>query len=251
MSSSKEFATLWNTAVNKTISNILETENNNFIDAVRTFLLMPNKVSDDFEEFKTELIIELAKREDQLLLDFPQITEDKYRITLDSITRTIVRYVFNANPAKGLDKTDIGYETIEAIKDLDFSFPTLNLLENTKDHINYIERKIASEKSKMKNVEPNKIPTSIKQHKRIKVNLSVPQLAYLFKLLSDSKPDIFDIESKNELYQFISENFTTKAKDEKEISIKSLRNLFSDTDKKVADFWIEHLKKMLEQARKL
>jgi len=86
--------------------------------------------------------------------------------------------------------------------------------------------------------------------KHLKTNLSVPQLAYLFKMLMDSKPDIFDVKTNKELYQFIEANFTTKGKDEGP-SVASLNNLYSDVDKEVASFWADRLRKMLEDARKV
>lgn len=84
---------------------------------------------------------------------------------------------------------------------------------------------------------------------KIKVNLSVPQLAYLFRLLYEVKPDIFPGLSKADLYRFIAANFTTKGKGDTEISIDSLNNHFCTPEKKTAAFWIEYLKKMLTQSR--
>lgn len=86
---------------------------------------------------------------------------------------------------------------------------------------------------------------------KLKVNITVPQLAYLFKMLNDVKPEIFDIEAKTELSNFIAANFITKATEKEGIKTKSVYNLFSDTDKKVANYWVDILKKMLEDARKV
>jgi hypothetical protein len=44
----------------------------------------------------------------------------------------------------------------------------------------------------------------------IKTNLSVGDLALLFRMLFELKPDIFDVKTKAELFRFISSNFTTK-----------------------------------------
>lgn len=87
---------------------------------------------------------------------------------------------------------------------------------------------------------------------KLKLNLTIPQIAFLFRLLNDCKPGIFDVKSQTELYRFISANLTTEEKGEKDISTNRLSNLFTtkDTDKNVIGFWIKHLKSMLEQARK-
>ena len=89
-----------------------------------------------------------------------------------------------------------------------------------------------------------------KENPKLKTNLSVPQLSYLFKMLMDSKPDIFDVKSKAEVYRFINANFTTIGKDEGP-TVASLNNLYSNVDKDVANFWGIHLKKMVENARKI
>jgi hypothetical protein len=86
---------------------------------------------------------------------------------------------------------------------------------------------------------------------KLKVNISVPQLAYLFKMLNDIKPAIFDIETKTELSNFIAANFITKATKKEGIKAKSVYNHFSNTEKKVANDWIVILKKMLESSRKV
>ncbi len=95
------------------------------------------------------------------------------------------------------------------------------------------------------------LPPQQKEQK-LKLNLTIPQITFLFRLLNDSKPDVFNVKSNAELYRFISASFTTEEKGDKDISTNRLSNLFTtkDTDKSVIDFWIKHLKNMLEQARK-
>ncbi len=89
------------------------------------------------------------------------------------------------------------------------------------------------------------------QNPKLKLNITVPQLVYLFKMLHDIKPQIFDIETKTELSNFIAANFITKATKTNGISPDSVYNLFSSTEKKDANFWVDMLKKMLEDARKV
>ncbi len=69
------------------------------------------------------------------------------------------------------------------------------------------------------------------QSQKLQVNITVPQLVYLFKMLNDIKPQIFDIDTKTELSNFISANFVTKATKKDGISPDSAYNLLTDTDK--------------------
>lgn len=86
---------------------------------------------------------------------------------------------------------------------------------------------------------------------KLKTNLTVPQLAYLFKMLMDINPPIFDTKTKKEVYEFIEANFTTKGKEDSGPTVAKLNNLYSDVDKATAMFWATKLKKMLEDARKI
>jgi len=83
---------------------------------------------------------------------------------------------------------------------------------------------------------------------KLKTNLSVPQLALLFKELHKLKPNIFDIKTNTELYQFISESFITK-QSSGDISTKSIKNKFEDPDQKTIDFWADKFRKMLTNVR--
>lgn len=89
------------------------------------------------------------------------------------------------------------------------------------------------------------------KNNRIKTNLSVPQVAMLFKMLNDLKPDIFDIKAEADLHRFISANFITKKSGDDGISIDKLRQLFNQPDTKAAEFWAEKLSAMATQARKI
>ncbi|MBC7747167.1 MAG: hypothetical protein H7Z76_01065 [Methylotenera sp.] len=113
-----------------------------------------------------------------------------------------------------------------------------------------------SEQIKLRNTNPivltksTQIPSGASLPK-LKTNLTVPQLAYLFKLLNDLNPNIFDLNDKTDLSDFIANNFITKATQKNGISSKSVYNLFSDVDKSTANFWAEKLPKMLQDARKI
>jgi hypothetical protein len=85
---------------------------------------------------------------------------------------------------------------------------------------------------------------------RIKTNLSVPQLAFLFKMLKDLKPDIFDIKVEADLHRFISANFITKKSGDDGISTEKLRQLFNQPDPKAAAFWEKHFSTLNTEVRK-
>ena len=98
----------------------------------------------------------------------------------------------------------------------------------------------------LQQLQPEPIP-----HKKLKVNITVPQLTFLFKMLNDLNPAIFDIAAKTELSNFIADNFITKAPEKDGIKSGSVYNLLTDTDKKTAIFWSEKLVKMLQEARQV
>ncbi len=88
------------------------------------------------------------------------------------------------------------------------------------------------------------------QNIKMKMNLTVPQLAYCFKMLADINPSIFDIQTKKELYQFIEANFLTTGKQDAGPTVAKLNNLNSAVDPSVIKFWKPILLKMLENLRK-
>lgn len=84
---------------------------------------------------------------------------------------------------------------------------------------------------------------------RIKTNLSVPQLAFLFKALKELNPEIFDIKAEAELHRFISANFITKKSGDDGISTEKLRQLFNQPDSKAAEFWFEKFSTLFNYAK--
>lgn len=85
---------------------------------------------------------------------------------------------------------------------------------------------------------------------KLKTDLSVPQLALLFKMLNDLKPNIFEVKSEAELLRFISANFETKKSKEDGISTDKLRILFNQPDSKAADFWEKHFYTLIAEIKK-
>lgn len=111
------------------------------------------------------------------------------------------------------------------------------------------KRIILNEIKKHDKVEENNTVTST--NRKLKTNLSVPELALLFKLLKDLKPNIFDIKSEAELHRFISTNFETKRTGDKDISTQKLRSQFNQPESKSAEFWEEKLRLMLADVKKI
>lgn len=111
------------------------------------------------------------------------------------------------------------------------------------------KRIILNEIKKHDKVEENNTVTST--NPKLKTNLSVPELALLFKLLKDLKPNIFDIKSEAELHRFISANFETKKTGDKDISRQKLRNLFNQPDAKAAEFWEANIRLLQADVKKL
>jgi hypothetical protein len=110
---------------------------------------------------------------------------------------------------------------------------------------------IKAELAKHNKVQVGENDSSSKSDK-LKVNLSVPQLALLFKMINDLKPTVFNLKSEAELHRFISANFQTKQSDpEKGISTQKLRNEFNSPDYKAIEFWEKHLRTMQAEIKKL
>ena len=90
--------------------------------------------------------------------------------------------------------------------------------------------------------------------KKIVVDLSVPKLVYLFKMIYEIEPSIFDKGvKKTDLARLIVSNFTTPGKQGKDIGYNSVENMLSKdgTDKDVAQFWVKKLEEMLKAAKKV
>lgn len=83
--------------------------------------------------------------------------------------------------------------------------------------------------------------------KKLKTNLSVSQLAYLFKLLNEMR--LLNVESQNEICEFLADSFSTKQSTK--LSVKNLENTFSNTDKPTAIYWEGKLKEMKSKASKI
>jgi hypothetical protein len=145
------------------------------------------------------------------------------------------------NQIENRKKLNISSEPSIDIEALMFPFEFYSLYE--------FKRIILNEIKKHDKVEDNNTVTS--NNPKLKSNLSVPELALLFKLLKDLKPNIFDIKSEAELHRFISTNFETKRTGDKDISTQKLRSQFNQPESKAAEFWEEKLRLMLADVKKI
>lgn len=82
--------------------------------------------------------------------------------------------------------------------------------------------------------------------KKIKTNLSVPQLAYLFKVLKEV--GIITNNENNEIYNVLEQNFSSKQRED--ISINTLKNDFEAPAYATIEFWREKFMLLVQKARK-
>jgi hypothetical protein len=88
-------------------------------------------------------------------------------------------------------------------------------------------------------------PVNLFQDK-IKTNLTVPQIAFLFKCLYEEN-DILEEKNKTALRQSIASCFTSKRREN--ISAESIRKKFNSFDDETILFWIDRLQHMLQFAQ--
>ncbi len=93
----------------------------------------------------------------------------------------------------------------------------------------------------------NGVPQSNSFHDKIRTNLTVPQLSYLFNCLF-AENDILDEKNKTALRRSISSCFTSKRSED--ISAESIRTSLKKLNEKVIDFWIEKWIHMIQLAKK-
>lgn len=72
-----------------------------------------------------------------------------------------------------------------------------------------------------------------KPKNKLKTNLNVKEIAYLFRVLFDE--GIIDAKHKTDVFNFISESFSSKKADD--VSPNSIKNAFDTPDYNAMDFW--------------
>ncbi|MEI6766892.1 MAG: hypothetical protein WCM76_14780 [Bacteroidota bacterium] len=94
---------------------------------------------------------------------------------------------------------------------------------------------------------PNSISETISSaNNKIKVNLTVPELAFLFRVLYDN--GLIEVKNKTDLFKSIAEVFQTKKTDT--ISSNSVKNNFDMPDFKAVDFWYDKLVHLRQTTQK-
>ena len=81
---------------------------------------------------------------------------------------------------------------------------------------------------------------------KLKTNLTVKQIAYLFRALYDE--GIIESKHKTDICNFIAESFSSKQKED--VSANSLRNAFESPDFNAVDFWHEKFTHLMQRAKK-
>ena len=188
-------------------------------------------------------LVEERPNYDTLLSD--EFNEAIYAKASEAITETIEEHNLGSKRLPVIAKEELKLSFLQAKIQVDESVFTLSIPRRIKLVLDFAKAAANANLS-----------VDLKQalegrSQRIKTNLSVPQVALLFKLLNDLKPEIFDIKAEAELHRFISANFITKKSGDDGISIDKLRQLFNQPDSKAAEFWFEKLSTMMAAAKKI
>ena len=126
--------------------------------------------------------------------------------------------------------------------------------ELIKQHQENFDNEIIERKKKMDaNLElvlSSMAKSQTSENPKLKTNLSVPEIAYLFKLLFDLKPDLFNLQTNTELYRWIGATIASKKTGDQDISENTLKKFFTDPDTKAVEFWRDKLRLMLAETNK-
>lgn len=82
--------------------------------------------------------------------------------------------------------------------------------------------------------------------KKLKTNLTVKEIAYLFKALHEE--GIIEAKHKTAIFNFIADSFSSKQQED--ISVKSIKNAFDTPNFHAVDFWQEKFTHFMQKARK-
>lgn len=91
-----------------------------------------------------------------------------------------------------------------------------------------------------------KVDTNSTPDIKIDTTLSVPELAYLFRILTEF--GLIQVDNKTDLFKFIATNFTTKKAGE--VSWKSLKNNFDAPPLRAIETWCENFERMYQTAKR-
>ncbi len=82
--------------------------------------------------------------------------------------------------------------------------------------------------------------------KKIKTDLTVQQLGYLFRIFKEE--GIITSKINQEIYEVVIESFSSKRKED--ISHNTLKNHFESPERDTIDFWRQKFMQLVQKARK-
>lgn len=241
------------------VSQYINKEKHNKTKTLETINVTLESININFP--KQTLTKEDAKRKSNLLLNL-QALENLYFIQLYKIDIEDVDYdklldaeieetVFNESWQKiseSIEEHTMPNKRMNVIdkESKKLSFINYDIIQSEPNYLQSIPRKLYDILTAAKifvnanmSIDFSKLPEG--KTPPIKTNLSVGDLALLFRMLFELRPVIFDIKTKAELFRFISSNFTTKKSKEGEISIDTITKKFNDPETKSKDLWATHL----------
>lgn len=113
--------------------------------------------------------------------------------------------------------------------------------------VDVMDQSLDAYKKRYYGLEPIPNPDqSSKSKKKLKTNLTVKEIAYLFRALHDE--GIIESRQKTDLFNFIAENFSSKQKDE--VSANSIKNAFDTPDVNAVDFWQGKFIHLMQKSKK-
>ena len=98
---------------------------------------------------------------------------------------------------------------------------------------------VQSDKKNLENnPTPNLLPPPKESKQKLKVKLSVPQLAYLFKILNDA--GLLNTDTFKEIHEFISKNFIVSSKGiNEDISSGKISRIWNNFDVRIISYWTD------------
>lgn len=192
----------------------------------------------DIAEIKNDIIeLEdlLLKKFLHGLIETPEVIDEVKKMDGDDFFNAIYREIKTelskiTLPNERIFELETKIEMIREILDDEFA----NVFDSLMSHPRILMNKLQIDLTTIKaNPTIDLIEFDRNRIKPIKLDLSVPQLALMFRLLLENK--LIDAKEKTELYNTISKAFATKASSS--ISQSSLKNKFNAPEIKDYEFW--------------
>jgi len=232
---------------------------NMFVD-LSSYNIYLNKIVSEFEEYinsttqniegayeKINLLNQIRLKIKSSILLFSKLPKSNNAVkkSLPQYARSDTYAIYN----------QLIIESFHQSKDVQFS-PSLIDFQDLQHSIAkgahvFIKTKLwmLEESMALKNDEPKTVSGTDPQnifHDKIKTNLTVPQISFLFRCLLEEN-DILEEKNKTALRQSIASCFTSKRREN--ISAESIRKKFNSFDDETILFWIDRLQRMLQFAQ--